>query len=120
MRVLAGGECASVALFQTTSSRSYVIDVQGLGPIAHGDDVNFLAPAVSIVSVLQLLFARMYVHAHLMARWREDSPLLHFTSPSYGLESISDNRVYLSCDQADNFVRCFLRFAHGKVVVDEG
>lgn len=44
----------------------------------------------------------------------------HFTAPSYGpLESIPDNRVYLSRDQADNFVRCFLRFANGKVMADE-
>lgn len=44
----------------------------------------------------------------------------HFTSPIYDpLESIPDNRVYLSRDQADTFVRCFLRFAHGKVIADE-
>jgi predicted enzyme related to lactoylglutathione lyase len=35
------------------------------------------------------------------------------------LESIPDNRVYESRDQADNFVRCFVRFAYGKVVADD-
>jgi predicted enzyme related to lactoylglutathione lyase len=35
------------------------------------------------------------------------------------LETIPDNRVYVSRDQADNFVSCFVRFAHGKVVADD-
>jgi hypothetical protein len=44
----------------------------------------------------------------------------HFTPPSYApLETIPDNRVYVSRDQADNFVNSFVRFAHGKVVADD-
>jgi predicted enzyme related to lactoylglutathione lyase len=44
----------------------------------------------------------------------------HFTAPSYApLETIPDNRVYLSRDQADNFVNGFLRFSDGKVVADD-
>jgi predicted enzyme related to lactoylglutathione lyase len=44
----------------------------------------------------------------------------HFTpSQSAPLETIPDNRVYLSRDEADNFVRSFVRFAHGKVVSDD-
>jgi predicted enzyme related to lactoylglutathione lyase len=44
----------------------------------------------------------------------------HFAPPNTPpLESIPENRVYLSHDQADNFVRCFLRFSHGKVVADD-
>jgi predicted enzyme related to lactoylglutathione lyase len=44
----------------------------------------------------------------------------HFTAPSYApLESIPDNRVYVSSDTADVFVRDFLRFSQGKVVFDE-
>jgi len=44
----------------------------------------------------------------------------HFTpSTNPPLETIPDNRVYVSRDQADNFVRCFVRFAHGKVVADD-
>jgi predicted enzyme related to lactoylglutathione lyase len=44
----------------------------------------------------------------------------HFTPPSYGpLEMIPDNRVYVSSDEADNFVKGFLRFAHGKLSVDD-
>jgi predicted enzyme related to lactoylglutathione lyase len=35
------------------------------------------------------------------------------------LESIPDNRVYLSKDEADNFVRDFVGFAGGKVVGDD-
>src|SRR5208282_1322682 len=35
------------------------------------------------------------------------------------LESIPDNRVYVSKDQADNFVRCFVAFADGKIVDDD-
>jgi predicted enzyme related to lactoylglutathione lyase len=43
----------------------------------------------------------------------------HFTPPVYPpLLSIPDNRVYVSRDQADNFVSAFVRFAHGKVVSD--
>lgn len=44
----------------------------------------------------------------------------HFTAPSYGnLDTVPDNRVYVSADRADAFVRSFLRFSHGKVVSDQ-
>lgn len=44
----------------------------------------------------------------------------HFTPPTNPpLETIPDNRVYVSPDQADNFVRSFLRFSQGKVVADD-
>ena len=44
----------------------------------------------------------------------------HFTPPKYDpLQAIPDNRVYLSRDEADNFVRCFLRFSRGKVTADQ-
>ena len=44
----------------------------------------------------------------------------HFTPPQYPpLETIPDNRVYVSRDEADNFVKDFVRFAHGKVVADD-
>lgn len=44
----------------------------------------------------------------------------HFTPPKYApLETIPDNRVYVSGDQADNFVNGFVRFSHGKVVADD-
>lgn len=44
----------------------------------------------------------------------------HFTAPSYGqLETVPDNRVYVSRDRVDVFVRDFLRFSHGKVTSDD-
>lgn len=44
----------------------------------------------------------------------------HFTpSTNPSLETIPDNRVYVSRDQADNFVDSFVRFSHGKVVADD-
>jgi len=44
----------------------------------------------------------------------------NITRPTYPpLETIPDNRVYVSGDQADNFVNSFMRFAHGKVVADD-
>jgi predicted enzyme related to lactoylglutathione lyase len=43
----------------------------------------------------------------------------HFTPPNYPpLEAIPDNRVYVSQDQADNFVKSFLTFSHGKITED--
>jgi predicted enzyme related to lactoylglutathione lyase len=43
----------------------------------------------------------------------------HTKAPSYApLESVPDNRVYVSKRAADKFVRSFLRFSHGKVVSD--
>jgi hypothetical protein len=43
----------------------------------------------------------------------------HTKAPSYGLlETVPDNRVYVSTQSADNFIRRFLRFSHGKVVSD--
>jgi hypothetical protein len=43
----------------------------------------------------------------------------HTKAPSYGpLETVPDNRVYVSAQSADNFIKRFLRFSHGKVVSD--
>jgi hypothetical protein len=44
----------------------------------------------------------------------------HTTAPSYApLQTIPENRVYVSPDRADAFVRSFLAFSHGRVVSDE-
>ena len=44
----------------------------------------------------------------------------HTTAPSYTpLQTIPENRVYVSPDRADAFVRSFLTFSHGSVVSDE-
>ncbi len=44
----------------------------------------------------------------------------HRKAPSYGpLETVPDNRVYVSAQSADNFIRRFVRFSHGKVVSDD-
>ena len=44
----------------------------------------------------------------------------HFTAPSYGaLQSIPDNRVYVSADAVELFCRSFLTFSHGKIVSDD-
>jgi hypothetical protein len=44
----------------------------------------------------------------------------HTTPPSYEkLQTIPENRVYLSMSKADEFVRDFLRFSRGKVVSDD-
>ncbi len=43
------------------------------------------------------------------------------TKPSINpkLEAVPENRVYVSPDEADNFVRRFVHFAHGQVVSDD-
>jgi predicted enzyme related to lactoylglutathione lyase len=44
----------------------------------------------------------------------------HTTAPSYAsLQTIPENRVYVSQDRADGFVSGFLAFSHGSVVSDE-
>lgn len=44
----------------------------------------------------------------------------HDTAPRYApLETISDNRVYVSRDRADVFVSGFRRFAHGTMISDD-
>jgi predicted enzyme related to lactoylglutathione lyase len=44
----------------------------------------------------------------------------HTTAPSYTpLQTIPENRVYVSADRVDAFVRSFLAFSHGNVVSDE-
>ena len=43
----------------------------------------------------------------------------HTTAPSYAtLQSIPENRVYVSADKANDFVRSFLAFSHGRVASD--
>ena len=42
---------------------------------------------------------------------------VHSTVPSYKpLETVPENRVYVSADDAEAFIRSFLAFSHGKVV----
>jgi len=44
----------------------------------------------------------------------------HFTRPSYqALETVPENRVYVSADRADSFVQSFLAFSHGKVLTND-
>jgi hypothetical protein len=44
----------------------------------------------------------------------------HTTAPSYSsLQTIPENRVYVSPDRADAFVHSFLAFSHGAVVSDD-
>jgi predicted enzyme related to lactoylglutathione lyase len=44
----------------------------------------------------------------------------HTTAPSYGkLQTVPENRVYVSNDKADEFVKHFVAFAHGKIAADE-
>jgi hypothetical protein len=44
----------------------------------------------------------------------------HTTAPSYAsLQSVPENRVYVSADKADEFVRSFLEFSHGRVASDD-
>ena len=45
---------------------------------------------------------------------------VHTTPPSYKpLETIPENRVYVSPDRADAFIRSFLAFSHGSIVSDD-
>ena len=45
----------------------------------------------------------------------------HTTAPSYTpLQTVPENRVYVSPDSVDAFVRSFLAFSHGSVVSDDG
>jgi predicted enzyme related to lactoylglutathione lyase len=44
----------------------------------------------------------------------------HTSAPSYAaLERVPENRVYVSADKADEFIRRFTRFSHGKVLSDD-
>jgi predicted enzyme related to lactoylglutathione lyase len=44
----------------------------------------------------------------------------HTKAPSYApLQSVPDNRVYVSKGAAEKFVRSFLHFSHGKIVSDD-
>lgn len=43
----------------------------------------------------------------------------HTTAPnSHALQTVPENRLYVSADRADEFVRDFVRFSHGKVMSD--
>lgn len=45
---------------------------------------------------------------------------VHTTAPSYKpLETVPENRVYVSLDSADAFIRSFLAFSHGRVASDD-
>lgn len=44
----------------------------------------------------------------------------HTTTPNYAaFQSIPENRIYVSADRADAFIKSFIGFSHGKVVADD-
>jgi predicted enzyme related to lactoylglutathione lyase len=44
----------------------------------------------------------------------------HTTAPSYkSLQTIPENRAYVSADRVDAFIQSFLAFSHGKVISDD-
>ncbi len=44
----------------------------------------------------------------------------HTKTPDYAaFQTLPENRVYLSADRADTFIRSFLGFSHGKVLADD-
>ena len=44
----------------------------------------------------------------------------HTAAPSYKvLETVPENRVYVSADRADSFTRSFVAFSHGKIISDD-
>jgi predicted enzyme related to lactoylglutathione lyase len=44
----------------------------------------------------------------------------HTTTPSYAkLQTVPENRVYVSNDKAGEFIRRFVAFSHGKIVADD-
>jgi hypothetical protein len=45
----------------------------------------------------------------------------HTTKPNYAaFQTVPENRIYVSPDRADAFVRSFVRFSRGKIVSDNG
>ena len=56
-----------------------------------------------------------------MARWSSDAALLAHDAPNYSkLQTIPENRVYLSAERADEFVGDFVAFSQGAVTSDDG
>ena len=44
----------------------------------------------------------------------------HTSAPSYAkLETVPENRIYVSPEKADAFIHSFVKFAHGQVVADD-
>ncbi|WPN25994.1 VOC family protein [Pseudomonas marginalis] len=44
----------------------------------------------------------------------------HTKTPNYAaFQTVPENRVYLSADRADRFIKAFLGFSHGKVLADD-
>src|SRR5260370_32501359 len=44
----------------------------------------------------------------------------HTTAPSYApLQTIPENRAYVSSERAESFIRSFLAFSHGKILSDD-
>jgi hypothetical protein len=57
-----------------------------------------------------------------LIRWPGGTPMQlywHTMAPSYGaLDTVPDNRVYVSREKAREFVKGFLKFSHGKIMAD--
>ncbi len=82
-----------------------------------------IAAAKASGAEIQVAPFRDAIGRNTVVRWPggwETQLYWHFTAPSYvPLASVPDNRVYVSRDRADEFVRDFIRFSHGRVVSDD-
>jgi predicted enzyme related to lactoylglutathione lyase len=78
---------------------------------AHGADV-VVAPFDDPIG--RDVIVRWAGGVHMQFYW-------HTTKPNYAaLKSVPENRVYLSPERADAFVRDFVAFSRGKIVSDDG
>ncbi|MDN3272751.1 hypothetical protein QWJ07_00760 [Frankia sp. RB7] len=110
-----------VSLFGFTTPVPYPFGVERNGYLVSDIDVAIKAARAAGADVIVSTFPDP-IGRDAVVQWPGGISLQlywHTTKPNYAaLETIPENRVYVSADRADAFLRSFLAFSHGKIVSD--
>ncbi|MFC4821752.1 glyoxalase [Dokdonella ginsengisoli] len=112
----------TVSLFGFTTPVPYPFGLERTGYLVTDMDVAIRAARAAGADVLVAPFPDP-IGRDAVVQWPGGVNMQlywHTKAPSYApFRTVPENRVYLSADRADAFVRSFLAFSHGKVVSDQ-
>lgn len=112
----------SISVFGFKTPIPYPFGVERTGYLVAGMDEAIHAAKVTGADVLVTTFNDP-IGKDAIIQWPggvNTQLYWHNTAPSYpALQTIPENRVYVSQDRVDAFTRCFLAFSHGSLVSDE-
>jgi hypothetical protein len=112
----------TISLFGFTTPIPYPFGAERVGYLVQDMDAALAAAKAAGADVLVTRFPDA-VGADAIVQWPGGVSMqfyVHNTPPSYpAFQTLPENRVYVSPERADAFVRAFVTFSHGRAVEDD-